>query len=163
MKQAPEGSIHWDELPYDEPKQGEEVSGYVAGAIEAFTGEKVAENLAECLGNQENLLDSFQASAESIMKRYNDDVVDGVAHLRTVYMGLESAVEGCKKETQTLTQGVSAKIAKVDEKTILTNLADKKNHVELLMAKMKMTDVAHEFEQYGVHLGELYLTLAATQ
>lgn len=163
MKQAPEGSIHWDELPYDEPKQGEEVSGYVAGAIEAFTGEKVAENLVECLGNQETLLDSFQASAESIMKRYNDDVVDGVAHLRTVYMGLESAVEGCKKETQTLTQGVSAKITKVDENTILTNLADKKNHVELLMAKMKMTDVAHEFDQYGVYLGELYLTLATTQ
>ena len=163
MKQAPSGSIHWDELPYDEPKQGEEVSGYVAGAIEAFTGEKVVENLADCLANQGTLLDGFQASAESIMKRYNDDVVDGVAHLRTVYMGLEGAVSGCKKETQTLVQGLSAKVGEVDEKTILANLADKKKHVELLMAKMKMTDVAHEFDQYGVYLSELYLTLAATQ
>jgi len=93
------------------------------------------------------------------MKRYNDDVVDGVAHLRTVYQSLNSAVANCSAATQQDVQSVVDRLDTIDEQTILDNLAERKKHVELMMAKMKMTAVMHDFPEYGQFLGDLYLTV----
>ena len=159
MKQAGESNVTWDDLPYDEPEQGEEVSGYVAGSIMAFTGEQNTDDLASCLADQDVLLKGFQESSASIMKRYNDDITDGVAHMTQVLNSIEGAVSECKASTQKQVKAMTAKLGKVNEKTIIGNLADKKNHVELMMVNMKYNEVSHDFQEYAAHLGELYMTL----
>ena len=102
IKLEDESSIDWDlkPLPYVEPYTGEEVAGYVSGAISSFISEKNSDNLAECLQDQDILLKSFQQSSESIMKRYNADIEDGLAHLHETYESLVGATANCSTKTQ---------------------------------------------------------------
>ena len=59
MAQKKESSIEWDPLPYNIAYDGEELAGYVSGAITMFTNRQNRDKLAECLTNQETLLSGF--------------------------------------------------------------------------------------------------------
>jgi|Transcript_35589 ribosomal protein S8 len=80
------------------------------------------------------------------MKRYNDDVADGVAHLRAVYQSLSSATANCSSKTQKEIASVVERLDQIkDEASLMSNMAENKNHVELTLAKMKMTAVIHDY------------------
>jgi len=148
-RQAKEGNLDWPALPYQPVHQGEEVAGYVWGAINAFTGVKSTDNLAGCISESETLLLDFRAVDESLMKRSNEDVVQGLAHLAATYKSLSSYVAGCSDQTKQQVQMVEARLVATDEAKILANLAEHKNHVELTLAKMKMQASLHDFPEWG--------------
>lgn len=62
-------------------------------------------------------------------------------------------------------KAIKAKVEKFQytgtQESIIANLADKKNHIELMMAKMKMQSTVHDYIEYGLSLGDIYLTLVA--
>lgn len=126
-----------------------------------FTSHQNRDNLAECLSNQDVLLQNFQESAASIMKRWNADVEDGVTHLRTTYQSLTGASTNCSADTQEQIKTVVERLNEINEETILNNLAESKHHVELTFANMKMNASVHDFSTYGMNLADLYITLAA--
>jgi len=76
---------------------------------------------------------------------------------------LDQNIADCKdstKEQVTVIQDMAAQV-KYTEESIIANLADKKNHIELMMTKMKMQHSVHDYIEYGLSLGDIYLTLVA--
>lgn len=131
----------------------------MSGTIHAFTNQQSTDNLATCLTSQDILLDGFKDAEATLMKRYNEDVVQGVAHLNSIYKSLGSYVEACSDKTKEQVKIVESKLAAVDEATILANLADHKNHIELTYAKMKMHAIMHDFPEWGMSLADFYTTV----
>jgi len=101
----------------------------------------------------------FEGAAESLMKRYNDDVIEGVTELNSVYASLGDYVKGCSKETIDQIAAVQERVNAVEEDMILANLEVSKKHVELTYAFMKMEAAQHDFSSYGQNLAEYYLTV----
>ena len=157
--QEKSGNVAWDPLPYNKPYPGEEVAGYVDGMIYQFTLKHNTDNLASCLSEQDELLGMFEGAAESLMKRYNDDVIEGVTELNSVYASLGDYVKGCSKETIDQIAAVQERVNAVEEDMILSNLEVSKKHVELTYAFMKMEAAQHDFSSYGQNLAEYYLTV----
>lgn len=46
-----------------------------------------------------------------------------------------------------------------DDEKIISNLATYKKHIELMMAKIKMQHVVHDYIEYGVSIADIYMTL----
>ena len=92
-------SVEWSRLPYDgDMYPGEDVAGYMAGLIYHFTDEEMNyDNLAACVSSQDILKESFQEAIGSIQKRTNDDISVGLAHLRAIFLGLDSNVANCSE------------------------------------------------------------------
>ena len=129
--------------------------------IYQFTGEKSIDDLATCISAQENLLYSFENAADTLMNRYNDDLVNGVSALNDIFKTLDTSVTGCKPDTMKNIKLVQERVTVVEGEILLANVADNKHHIELTYSMMKMQAQQHDFFRYGVNLAEFYLT--ATQ
>ena len=58
---------------------------------------------------------------------------------------------------------IQDQIAQVEytDDSIIANLAENKKHIELMMAKMKMQHVVHDYIEYGLSYGDIYMTLVS--
>ena len=95
------------------------------------------------------------------MKRYNDDIEEGIAHLHVFYQSLNSAAANCQDTTKSHIKMINDSLKEVNAETIIANLAEKKNHVELAMVNMKMNAGIHDYHDYGMNLADIYLTLTS--
>jgi len=78
-----------------------------------------------------------------------------------ILSNLDESVENCKDLTKEQVKEMSEQVVSVDEDTVLANLAENKNHIELLMAKMKMQSAMHDYMNFGYSLADVFLTLSA--
>ena len=46
-----------------------------------------------------------------------------------------------------------------DDEKIIENLARHMEHIELMMARIKLEDMVHDYMEIGVNLADIYLTL----
>ena len=159
IKQEKQSNLNWEPLPYIDAQPGEEIAGYVSGTIKMFTQKQNHDDLASCLSNQDTLLEGFHQSAESIQKRYNADIEDGIAHLRTIYLSLGSAAANCQDTTKSQIKLIKDGLEEINADTIIANLAEYEKHVKLNMTKMKMHSSVNEFHDYGMNLADIYITL----
>jgi len=156
--QEKSGNLTWDPLPYNKPFPGEQIAGYVGGIIYQFTGAKSTNDLSTCIAAQDDLLKSFDDAADTLMKRYNDDLITGVSDLNEIFKNLDASVAECSQLTIDEVKKVQERVAAVEDEVLLSNVTDNKNHIELTYAKMKMAAEEHDFFNYGANLAEFYLT-----
>lgn len=104
---------------------------------------------------------SFDNAADTLMKRYNDDLINGVSALNETFKNLDTSVAACSEDTKNQVKTVQQRVAAIEDEVLLANVADNKHHIELTYAKMKMQAEEHDFFGYGSNLAEFYLT--ATQ
>ena len=129
--------------------------------IHQFTGVKSTDDLSTCIATQDDLLKSFDDAADTLMKRYNDDLINGVSDLNELFKNLDKSVAECQKGTIDEVKKLQERVGAVEDEVLLANVADNKHHIELTYAKMKMQAEQHDFFGYGSNLAEFYLT--ATQ
>ena len=77
-QEAHTGSLTWPKLPYEPDFEGQEIAGITAGLIYRFTGEENYDSLSLCLSDQEGLTESMKDVVDTMMDRYNQDIIDSV-------------------------------------------------------------------------------------
>ena len=161
--QESSGNVEWGPLPYDPVHDGEALAGTVAGMLFAINDAEVYDNLATCITDQDEITKNLTEAIDTLYGRTNSGVVDFVSQIADAMIDIEANVAGCKAYTQEqATVAVSKTTAVPTSDQILANLTENKKHVELHMAKMKMRDALHDYMEFGYSLGEIYVTLAAT-
>lgn len=95
------------------------------------------------------------------MARYNKDIISSVEQLETIINSLDKNVVNCKDTTKAQVTAMQAKIAQGShtDESIIANLSTGEKHIEYMMAKMKMQHTVHDYIEYGVSFGDIYLTL----
>jgi len=78
-KQAMVGNVKWPPLQYKPVYPGEEIAGVLAGFIFKFTGEHNSDNLAACVGNREQLVQTYNEATSKLYGRYNNDIAESMA------------------------------------------------------------------------------------
>jgi hypothetical protein len=113
----------------------------ITGMIKSFTGEENRDEIALCISDYDGLKESFDSAVESLYARYNDDVMDSVNGIVSVFQGLDKNVANCPDKTKRQVAEVQSKIqrhAPYDKTKVIGNLASKRTHVELKLAEMHM-------------------------
>ena len=93
--------------------------------------------------------------------RRNDDIIDSVAQLRHFFNGLDLEVKSCNSNTKGQVSILQEKVDEVmfDDEKIIENLARYMEHIELMMARIKLEDMVHDYMELGYNLADIYLTL----
>ena len=95
------------------------------------------------------------------MRRYNQDVIDGAKQLEKLIGPLDQNVANCKDETKEQVKAMQTTLSQhsYTDENIIANLSAKQKHIEIMMAKMKMQYVVHDYIEYGFSFGDIYSTL----
>ena len=157
-----EGSVEWEPLPYEDPTpKGVEAAGIVGGVLTGLTGTKDTRFLSDCLADQDTIVEIFDDITSDLYNRYNADILSAVTKANSFFADLETYTKECPESTQEIiAQAVEmSEAATLDEITILTNVRDNKDHLELGMAKMKMQSSVHDFYELGFTFTDVYATM----
>lgn len=155
-----ESKVKWDPMP---GSSEDELEGLITGMIKTFTGEENRDEIATCVSDYDGLKESFNSAVDSLYARYNDDVMDSVNGVVSVFQGLDLNVANCPDKTKRQVAEVQAKLerhAPYGKAKIMGALEDNKKHVELKLAEMKMFQLGQEYESLGASFGDIFLTLA---
>lgn len=76
-------------MPYEPNFEGDEIAGVTAGFIVKFTEEENFDNLAQCLSDQSALLEQVNDAVDTLMSRYNADVIESVAKIYEIIKTLD--------------------------------------------------------------------------
>jgi hypothetical protein len=131
--------------------------------IKSFTGEENRDEISYCISDYDSLKESFNSAVKSAFAAYNDDVMDSVNGLVSIFQGLDQNVANCPDKTKRQVAEVQAKIerhAPYDKTKIIGALEENKKHVELKLTEMHMFQLGQEYENLGESFGDVFLTLA---
>jgi hypothetical protein len=155
-----ESEVKWDPMP---GSKADELEGLITGMIKSFTGEENRDEIALCISDYDSVKESLTSAVDSLYARYNDDVMDSVNGVVSVFQGMDQNIANCPDKTKRQVAEVQAKIdrhAPFDKTKIIGALADNKKHVELKLSEMKMFKIGQEYENLGESFGDVFLTLA---
>lgn len=169
-KREKHGNVQWPPLPYvGDPIPGEQISGLLSGMLyrmstagrDDWTADFHFDNLGVCVTNQDKIIEDVTLSTEALFSRFNEDVVESMAQLRHIFSGLDSEINACDSGTKGQVSMLQERVDEVDfdDYEIIKNLARHKEHIELMMAKIKLFDLVHDYFEIGYTLSDIYLTL----
>ena len=100
-------------------------------------------------------------AVETLFGRRNDDIIESMAQLRHIFNGLDAEVSSCNNNTKGQMSILQEKVDAVefDDDKIVENLARYMEHIELMMARIKLEDMVHDYMELGLNLADIYLTL----
>ena len=76
-------------MPYAPDHAGQELAGISAGLIVSFSGEDNFDTLATCISDQDALTESMTNAVESLMSRYNEDIISSVEQMGEIMKTLD--------------------------------------------------------------------------
>ena len=161
-KREKTGNVEWPKLPWFwDITEGEELSGLLSGMLYRFSNEEKFDNLVGCVTNQDRIVADITEAVETMFGRRNDDIIDSVAQLRHFFNGLDLEVQSCNSNTKGQVSILQEKVDEVmfDDEKIIENLARYMEHIELMMARIKLEDMVHDYMELGYNLADIYLTL----
>ena len=84
-----------------------------------------------------------------------------MAQLRHIFNRLDADVSACNNNTKGQMSILQEKVDEVefDDEKIIENLARHMEHIELMMARIKLEDIVHDYMEIGLNLADIYLTL----
>lgn len=81
-----ESDLKWSPMP---ASNTDELEGMITGMIKSFTGEENRDEIALCMSDYDSLKESVDSAVDSLYARYNDDVMDSVNGMVSVFQGLD--------------------------------------------------------------------------